>query len=169
MLRPFLCLSRLTYVLLSLASLVRSSPPVHLQNAPTATPAGYQSAAPLPSTPSPSLVAQQTTQTPTYIPRYSARRHSLREKVLIRSAIKKAITPPISPAVAPVAAQVQQPELGEGEVEMKDDFAAGEEEEEDEEEDEIVPIGVRVRPEDVPLPESPAVRLPASTFRSSTR
>lgn len=103
------------------------------------------SSVPLPDSPSPS--------TPQPMPRYNmARRHSLREKVLIRSAIKKAITPPLSPAVAPVEVEgrVEQAELGEGEVEMVDDFVEPELERDEEE---------RVRPEDVPLPESPVVRL----------
>lgn len=154
------------------------------QNAPTATPFGHRSGTALPATPSPSTPSpqqqqqqqQQQAQELQSLPRYNtSRRHSLREKVLIRSAIKKATTPPLTPTFTPTKQQqevvvVHEPELGEGEVEMRDDFADAEDQES--EEGEVLEAHVmerRVKPEEVPLPDSPAgsVRpLSSSSFPS---
>ena len=115
------------------------------QGSPTATPA-----------PSPAPAQVQLNLTPR-IPRYSlSRRHSLREKVLIRSAIKKAVTPPESPNVGPASRQLQFPaspvqQVAEAQLEEEQV-----EEEADEEEQVEEAQSFRIRPQDVPLSETPA-------------
>lgn len=109
------------------------------------------------ATPSPASVASvsYSPATPPRLPQYSlARRHSLREKVLIRSAIKKAVTPPETPVAEFI--RTEDILVASEDVEMDD---SEDEEAIDEAEDDEEAVFIAVRPQDVPLPETPAVTV----------